>query len=195
MRTTIFNLFILVLALSCVRARRQEVITPIEGIDENILRSECLAIQESGDIYGLLAEIRLDTRKVLSYLGKDDPRKYTSVIEMLAGKIIQNSEQVRSLAGSNWNSPAGKSSIIWRFDSLPEEAEILKVYFQGSERDDLLKHITIERSGDGAIVKYESVMTYLEYCQFNWTLVIAMKVPYPGKRTRYFNLYMDPENT
>ena len=182
------NFIFAVLVLSCVTMRSQETITQVEGVEENILRSECLAIAEAGNVYELLAQIKFDTKKVLSYLEKRDPRSKTERIEFLAERILQNSELVKSLAKNEWNTPVGESVISWHIDRATS-IEVLEIYFQGKKRDDLLKNV----HSNGTFVEYKSQATFLEYCQFNQTLLLVVRVKIPGKKSKFYNLYVNPE--
>lgn len=190
---------------SCVTNKQQAEITPysLERDGEAKILSECNVIKETGDIFKLLAQIKNDTKSVIQILEQRPYRGMEDTIQDYASEIKLNSDLVIKLSKEEWNHPEVRHSIKWVLDESDFSRNqyvfypvITKVYFQGMERPDLIKKITIDQDGSNFVVEYLNAGTMLEFCQLNETLMLVLEVKtgsFKKPKIKNFNLHVNLE--
>lgn len=206
MRNSFSNVLLLFALCSCVTNKVQEEITSFSlvlGGYENI-RKECKAIQETGDIFSLLWEIKKDTRLVLQTLERRHYKGMEITIGELAENINQNSVRVIELTKSEWNYPDVRQSIKWHLSDSDfgfrkpyvSDPVVKSVYFLGKEESGLIDRVRVKQEGNDFTIEYLNVATLLEFCQLNETLMIVLEVDvygFAGVRKKFFNLNVSLE--
>lgn len=204
------KVFFILLALTsmsvgCIRIKSSQDVRSAPEANEDDIQRSCRVINETGNIFELLRQIKFDTRRVITLVSGPSPADQAPEIERLAQEVHLNSDLVMKLAQKDWNYPVVTSEINWRIQDkdLPyhprvvriKGAEVLKIFFQGSERADLKERLKIILQGPDLLVSYKGLSTLLEHCQFNETLMIVLEVRYRGPlgvRSKFFNLYVKP---
>lgn len=194
------------MTVSCVTNKEQTEISHyssgLNGEDEVL--NECTLINQTGNIFMLLAKIKNDTRSVLHLL---EQRPYSGIEDTIHGyaeEIKSNSDLVIKLSKAEWSRPEVRHSIKWVLNEKDFsrnqyvfDPEIKSVYFQGQERPDLIKRIKIDQNGNNFVIEYLNAGTLLEYCQLNETLMFVLEVKTGGfmkPKKKFFNLHVNLEN-
>lgn len=205
MRQLLILLALGLMSVGCIKIKSNQEIRSAPEMTSEDLQGNCRSIHETGNIFELLGRIKSDTRQVISLVSETSPTEEMAQIEYLAQEVRKNSDLVMTLAQKDWNHPVVTSEINWRIQDrdLPfhprlvsmKSAEILKIYFQGTERPELRKKFKTRFQGPDLVVTYKGLSTLLEYCQFNETLMVILEVKYRaplGLRSKFFHLYVKP---
>lgn len=206
MKKTMLLFIIGLLNISCVVNVPQNGTRPYHGPEEaKRIAQECKQINNTGDIYDLLSDIRQDTGKIISIINEGSNNQ-ESKIQMLADEIKRNSALVTELSKTEWTTPNVRHEVTWSVSKenfgktssnfYIKSSQVHKVFFLGEEREDLKKRIDVTPQGDKLFIKYMNSATMLEFCQLNETLMVVLEVKYIGLRyinTKYFNLYVKLE--
>jgi hypothetical protein len=194
------------LSTSCVTNKQQDEIVLYsfepDGIEKMI--QECALINETGDIFQLLAQIKKDVRGVIQVLKGRPYAGMEETIHAYAEEIKVNAALVRQLSKEEWSQSNVRHSISWKLspkdfsrNEYVFEPVVTKVYFQGEERPDLINRVTIDQKGNNFVIEYLNEGTLLEYCQLNETLmfVVEMKTgSFKKPKIKLFNLHVNLEN-
>lgn len=194
------------LSVSCVTNKSQSEIShySLGHNNEDEVMKECGQINQTGNIFQLLADINSDTRSVLYLLEQKSFSGIEDSVHELALRIKENSILVKQLSKTEWSKPDVRHSIKWTLSEKDFSRnqyvfypEIKNVYFQGQERPDLIKRVTIDQNGNNFVIEYMNAGTLLEYCQLNETLMLVLEVKtgsFKNPKKKLFNLFVNLEN-
>jgi hypothetical protein len=194
------------LATACVTNKQQDEIMlysfEADGIER--MMQECALINETGDIFQLLAQIKRDVRGVIQVLKERPYSGMEETIHAYAEDIKAKAALVRQLSKEEWNKSVVRHSIKWKINhkyfSRNEyvfEPEVKNVYFQGEERPDLISRVTVYQEANNFVIEYLNKGTLLEYCQLNETLMFVVEIKTGSlkkPKKKLFNLHVNLEN-
>jgi hypothetical protein len=213
MKTFIRLIFItttMLSAVSCMRPIKQDQIQ-FSGHDLESINSECELIKNEGSILDLIKVIKMNHKKVMTLLERNDPSLEIDKIKELALSSKESGEKIRSLIRSDWSKGKWNQEISWSIHKsdfspttgahIPQgfkmlDAEIDSIYFMGEEREDLRGQISFELVNGVVRVKFSTLASSLDVCELQRSLVIVTAIKFRSLNSIYkqwFNLNVKNE--
>ena len=193
------------ISVSCIRNVEQTSMRPflMNGEHSQMVANECVKISETGNIFELLGLIKSDMKTALMILEKPG-KGAEEQLGVIANRIEVNADKVITLGQPGGNDPYVRHSIQWKLDDshfgsknlYVFDPKIQKVFFQGKERPDLERRVSVKQKGNDFLIEYINMGTLLEYCQLNETLMIVFEInhgSFRNPKSLFFNLNVNLE--